>query len=96
MSRGLGPYPRSALIHMSPWLIPAIVCYSLWEMKKVGYCWYFVTSTSDTRLFGMIPVTASEMPGTGANNASTFHIAITGNQDIMNHELFRKRMELPV
>jgi len=44
----------------------------------------------------MIPVTASEMPGTGANNASTFHIAITGNQDIMNHESFRKRTESPV
>ena len=96
MCRGLGPYPRSALIHMSPWLIPAIVCYSLWEMKKVGYCWYFVTSTSDTRLSSMIPITASEMPDIRANNALTFVRAITGNQDIMNHELFRKRMELPV
>ena len=29
----------------------------------------------------------------GANNASTFHIAITENQTIMNHESFRKRTE---
>jgi len=39
---------------------------------------------------------AVEMLDIGANNALTFVRAITGNQDIMNHELFRKRMELPV
>ena len=44
----------------------------------------------------MIPVIASEMPGIGANNASTFHIAITGNQAIVNYELFRERTETPV
>ena len=59
-------------------------------------CWYFVASTSDTRTFSMIPVTASEIPGIGANNASTFHIAITRNQAIVNYELFRKRTESPV
>jgi hypothetical protein len=36
---------------------------------------------------------ASEMPGIGANNASTLHIAITGKQTVMNHESFRKRTE---
>ena len=53
-------------------------------------------STSDIGSFSLIPVTASEMPDIGANNASTFHIAITGNQTIMNHELFRKWTESPV
>ena len=52
------------------------------------YCWYFVTSTSDTMSFSLILVTTSEMPGTGANNASTFHIAIVGNKAIMNMNHF--------
>jgi len=56
-------------------------------------CWYFVTSTSDTWSFSLVPVTASEMPGIGANNASTLHIAITGKQTVMNHESFRKLTE---
>ena len=60
------------------------------------YCWYSVISTSDTMSFSLILVTTSKMPGTGANNASTFHIAITGNQAIVNYELFRKRTESPV
>ena len=59
-------------------------------------CWYFVTSTSDTGSFSLVPVMASEMHGIGTDNASTFHILITGNQTIMNHESFRKRMESPV
>ena len=58
--------------------------------------WYFVTSTSDTGSFSLVPVIASEMHGIAANNASTFHIAITGNQTIMNHESFHKLMESPV
>ena len=59
-------------------------------------CWYFVTSTSEIGSFSLVPVKASEMSGIGANNASTFHIAITGNQTIMNHESFRKQTESPV
>ena len=63
---------------------------------EVRHCLYFVTSTSDTGLFSLVLVKASEMSGIGANNASTFHIAITGNQTIMNHELFCKQTESPV
>ena len=59
-------------------------------------CWYFVTCTSDTMSFSLVPVIASEMPNIDANNASTFHIATTWNQTIMNHESFRKRKESPV
>jgi len=56
-------------------------------------CWYFVTSTSDIGSFSLVPVTASEMPRIGANNASTLHIAIAGKQTVMNHESFHKRTE---
>jgi hypothetical protein len=44
----------------------------------------------------MIHVMTSQMPSIGANNASTFHIAIIGNQAIMKDESFRKRTKLPV
>ena len=35
-------------------------------------------------------------PSNSTRNALTSHRAITGNKTIMNHESFRKRMELPV
>jgi len=59
-------------------------------------CWYFVTSTSDTGSFSPVLGMASEMPAISANNVLAFHIAITKNQTIMNHESSRKRTESPV
>ena len=97
----LSYYPRSLISRVAPLVCMHIGAGSVslkqtpnWMHLGLGNCWYFVTSTSDTRLFSMIPVTASEMPGIGANNNSTFHITTTGNQAIMNHESFSNRTEL--
>ena len=63
---------------------------------KIAECWYFVKSNSETESFSLVLVKASKIHGIGANNASTFHIAITENQTIMNHESFRKQIESPM
>ena len=81
---------------MAQVLNPCLGIVALLSLSMRHPYWYFVMSTSDTRSFSMIPVTTSEMTSIGANNASTFHIAITGNQAILNRESFHKRIELPV
>ena len=58
--------------------LPIQLTYAFLGNGAKNNCFYFITSTSDTRLFSMIPITASEMPDIGINNVSTFHIAITG------------------
>ena len=81
---------------MAQVLNPCLGIVALLSLSMRHPYWYFVTSTSDTRSFSMIPVTTSEMTSIGANNALTFHISITGKQAIMNHESLRKRTKLPV
>ena len=43
-------------------------------------CWYFITSTSETGLFSLVPVKLQKCPASAPTNASTFYIAITDNQ----------------
>ena len=57
--------------------LPTQLTYAFPDNGTKNACWYFVTSTSETRSFSLVFVRTSEIPGNGAKNACWYFVAST-------------------